>query len=60
MPARSQNQQKAAGIALAAKRGEFPKSKLRGSSKQMYNSMDAYELRGFAKTKRSKLPIKKK
>jgi hypothetical protein len=57
MPAVSQKQQKAAAIALAAKRGEFPKKKLKGSSKQMYKSMDVYELRGFAKTKRAKLPI---
>lgn len=60
MPAVSQKQQMAAGIALAAKRGEVPLSKLRGTSKEMYRSMSSYELRGFAKTKRSKLPQRKR
>ncbi len=50
----------AAGAALAAKRGEMPKSKLRGASKQMAKSMSESELRDFAKTKRKKLPRKKK
>ena len=35
MPAKSKAQQKAAGAALSAKRGETPKSKLKGASKQM-------------------------
>jgi hypothetical protein len=39
MPATSKAQQKAAGAALAAKRGEQPKSKLKGASKQMQESM---------------------
>jgi hypothetical protein len=36
MPAKSGAQQKAAGAALAAKRGETPVSKLKGASKSMY------------------------
>lgn len=60
MPAKSKKQQMAAGAALAAKRGEMPKSKLRGASKQMAKSMSESELRDFAKTKRKKLPRKKK
>jgi hypothetical protein len=35
MPAKSAAQQKAAGAALSAKRGDTPKSKLKGASKQM-------------------------
>ena len=50
----------AAGAALAAKRGEIKKSSLKGASKQMANSMTEKQLRDFAKTKRKKLPTKKK
>ena len=39
MPATSKAQQKAAGAALAAKRGERPKSSLKGASKEMVGSM---------------------
>lgn len=60
MPAKSKKQQMAAGAALAAKRGEIKKSSLKGSSKQMANSMTEKQLRDFAKTKRKKLPTKKK
>jgi hypothetical protein len=35
MPAKSAAQQKAAGAALSAKRGDTPKSKLKGASKSM-------------------------
>ena len=59
MPAKSKAQQKAAGAALAAKRGEMPKSKLQGASKEMYESMTESELEDFASTKREKLPEKK-
>ena len=60
MPAKSKKQQMAAGAALAAKRGEIKKSSLKGASKQMANSMTEKQLRDFAKTKRKKLPTKKK
>ena len=56
MPATSKQQQKAAGAALAAKRGEIPKSKLVGASRQMYDSMSERELDKMASVKRSKLP----
>ena len=59
MPAKSKQQQKAAGAALAAKRGETSKSSLKGASKQMYESMSQAQLRDFAKTKRKGLPRKK-
>jgi hypothetical protein len=59
MPAKSKKQQKAAGAALAAKRGERSKSSLKGASKQMAKSMTEKELRDFAKTKRKKLPTRK-
>ncbi len=39
MPARSKAQQEAAGIALAAKRGEIPVAKLKGASMSMYELM---------------------
>jgi hypothetical protein len=60
MPAKSKKQQMAAGAALAAKRGEIKKSSLKGASKQMADSMTEKQLRDFAKTKRKKLPTKKK
>lgn len=56
MPAKSQAQQKAAGAALAAKRGDMPKSKLRGASKEMEKSMSEKELKDFAETKRKGKP----
>jgi hypothetical protein len=60
MPAKSKKQQKAAGAALAAKRGERSKSSLKGASKQMVKSMTEKQLRDFAKTKRKNLPTKKR
>ncbi|QRM55489.1 DUF3008 family protein [Sinorhizobium sp. BG8] len=59
MPATSKAQQKAAGAALAAKRGEIPKSKLRGASKEMLESMTEKELEEFASTRRKGLPNRK-
>jgi hypothetical protein len=56
MPAKSKAQQKAAGAALAAKRGEVPKSKLVGASREMYDSMSEKQLDEFASTKRKGKP----
>jgi uncharacterized protein DUF3008 len=56
MPARSASQQKAAGAALAAKRGEIPVSELKGASKSMYESMSEQQLDEFASTKRKGKP----
>ncbi len=56
MPAKSAAQQKAAGAALAAKRGEIPVSKLKGASKSMYELMTEKELDEFASTKRKGKP----
>ena len=44
MPAKSAAQQKAAGAALSAKRGDTPKSKLKGASKSMVESMTEKQL----------------
>jgi hypothetical protein len=52
MPAKSAAQQKAAGAALSAKRGDTPKSKLKGPSRQMASSMSEKELEMMASTKR--------
>ena len=52
MPATSKAQQKAAGAALSAKRGDTPKSKLKGASKSMVSSMSEKELEKMAHTKR--------
>jgi len=60
MPAKSKAQQKAAGAALSAKRGETPKGKLKGASKGMEESMTEKELEDMASTKRKGLPEKKK
>jgi hypothetical protein len=59
MPARSKAQQKAAGAALSAKRGDAKKSDLKGASKDMYESMTESELEDLAETKRKGLPDKK-
>jgi Protein of unknwon function (DUF3008) len=56
MPAKSAAQQKAAGAALAAKRGETPVTELKGASKGMYESMSEKELEEFASTKRTGKP----
>lgn len=56
MPAKSKKQQMAAGAALAAKRGDKPKSSLKGASKQMAESMSEAELKKMASAKRKKLP----
>ena len=56
MPAKSKKQQMAAGAALAAKRGDKPKSSLKGASKQMAESMSETELKKMASVKRKKLP----
>jgi hypothetical protein len=55
MPAKSAAQQKAAGAALSAKRGDTPKSKLKAASKSML-SMTEKQLEEFAHTKREGKP----
>lgn len=60
MPAKSKKQQKAAGAALAAKRGKKRKQALKGASRGMASSMSVAELRKMAKTKRSKLPTRRR
>lgn len=59
MKAQSKSQQKAAGAALSAKRGEAKKSDLQGASREMYDSMSEKELDELASTKRKNLPEKK-
>jgi hypothetical protein len=59
MPATSKAQQKAAGAALSAKRGETRRSELKGASKEMYDSMSEQQLEEFAETKHKGLPDKK-
>lgn len=56
MPAKSKAQQKAAGAALAATRGETDKSSLQGASRDMYDSMSESELEELASTERNDLP----
>jgi Protein of unknwon function (DUF3008) len=56
MPAKSRAQQKAAGAALAAKRGEQKVSELKGASKSMYESMSEKELEEMASTRRRGMP----
>lgn len=56
MPAKSKAQQKAAGAALAAKRGETKVSDLKGASRSMYESMTEDELEELAATKRKGMP----
>ena len=56
MPAKSKAQQKAAGAALAAKRGDMKKSDLKGASKEMESSMTEKQLEELASTKRKGKP----
>ena len=56
MPAKSKAQQQAAGIALSVKEGEEDKSRLKGASKSMYDSMSKKELEEMASTKRKGKP----
>lgn len=59
MKAKSEAQQKAAGAALSAKRGDTPKSKLKGASKEMFETMTEKELEDMAATKHDKIPERK-
>ena len=56
MPAKSAAQQKAAGAALSAKRGDTPKSELKGAARGMEESMSEKELEKLAGTKRKGKP----
>jgi hypothetical protein len=56
MPATSKAQQKAAGAALSAKRGDTPRRKLKGPSKSMAESMSEKQLEELASTKRRGKP----
>jgi hypothetical protein len=56
MPAKSKAQQKAAGAALAAKRGEIKPSELKGASRDMYDSMTEDQLEDFASTRHEGKP----
>jgi hypothetical protein len=56
MPAKSQAQQKAAGAALSAKRGDQKVSDLKGASRSMEKSMSEEELAEMASSKRKGKP----
>lgn len=56
MPAKSKVQQKAAGAALSAKRGDTPVKELKGASRSMYKSMSEKELDDMASTPRKGKP----
>lgn len=56
MPAKSKSQQKAAGAALAAKRGDGKTSDLGGAAKSMYESMSERQLDQMASTSRKGKP----
>lgn len=56
MPAKSKAQQRAAGAALSAKRGDTKVADLQGASKQMYESMSEDELEDYASTELDGLP----
>jgi hypothetical protein len=56
MPAKSKAQQKAAGAALSAKRGDTKVGELQGPAKDMYDSMSEKELEEMASTERKGKP----
>lgn len=59
MKAKSQSQQKAAGAALAAKRGDIDVDELEGASKNMFENMTENELEEMASISHRHLPEKK-
>jgi len=56
MKAQSKAQQRAAGAALSAKRGETKVKDLQGASKDMYDSMSEDELEEMASSDHDGLP----
>jgi hypothetical protein len=48
MPAKSSTQQRAAGMALAVKKGEIPLHKVQGPVRNMVKSMSTAQLKEFA------------
>ena len=56
MPAKSKAQQRAAGAALSAKRGETPPDELIGASREMFQTMTEAELEELAATPLAGLP----
>ena len=56
MHAKSKSQQKAAGMALSAKRGDTKKGDLKGAARDMYDSMTQSELDEMASTPRKGKP----
>lgn len=56
MKATSKAQQRAAGAALSAKRGETKVSELQGASREMYDDMTEDELEEMASTSLDGLP----
>lgn len=56
MPSTSKVQQRAAGAALSAKRGDTKVSDLQGAAKEMYDSMSESQLEDFAESKRKGKP----
>jgi uncharacterized protein DUF3008 len=56
MPAKSQAQQKAAGAALSAKRGDQKVSDLKGASRSMEKSMSEDQLEEMASTSQKGKP----
>ncbi len=46
MTGSSQEQENAAGMALAAKRGEISKEQLSGAAREMYDTMTEAQLKG--------------
>ncbi len=58
MLAQSKAQQRAAGAALSAKRGNTKVADLEGASKDMYESMSEDELEEIASTSHDDLPEK--
>lgn len=56
MPARSRAQQRAAGAALSAKRGEIRPEELQGAAREMYDDMSEEQLEELAATPHEGLP----
>ena len=56
MPAKSKAQQRAAGAALSARRGDSKPGDLKGAARDMYDSMSEAQLEELATTDHDDLP----
>ncbi len=60
MPAKSKSQQRFFGIVRSLQKGEISPSSVGGGAKEVAKTMSVSDVKDFAETKRSLLPLKAK